>query len=107
MKENQDELLNVQEVAIMTGRSIQTIASWYRWKKLHPRDEFAKKLPAFTRVGKKKTRYWKREDVMQLIDFSQEITKGRNGKMGQVTQRYVTNSRWNPKSDNYIGKTTK
>ena len=84
-----DKLLNVSEVSLLIGSSIQTIASWYRWKALHPDHELAKVIPDFTRVGNRRTRYWTQDDVWKLIEFKNSIPQGRNGVMGDVTQKYV------------------
>lgn len=82
-------LLNVGEVSLLVGSSIQTITSWYKWKSLHPDHELTKFLPDYTRVeGHRRTRYWKKEDVWMLRKFKENITQGRNGIMGDVTQKY-------------------
>ena len=82
-------LLNVQEVAVLIGSSIQTIGSWYRWKALNPSHELAKLLPDYKRIGNRSTRYWERDDIARLIEFKCRIPQGRNGVMGAVTQKYV------------------
>lgn len=82
-------LLNVQELSMLIGSSIQTIGSWYRWKDLNPDHELAKLIPDYTRIGNRRTRYWKQEDVWKLLEFKQKIPQGRNGIMGEVTQKYV------------------
>lgn len=84
-----DKLLNVSEVSLLIGSSIQTIASWYRWKALHPDHELARVIPDFKRVGNRRTRYWTQDDVWKLIEFKNNIPQGRNGVMGDVTQKYV------------------
>ena len=84
-----DKLLNVSEVSLLIGSSIQTIASWYRWKALHPDNELAKVIPDFTRIGNRRTRYWTQDDVWKLIEFKNSLPQGRNGVMGDVTQKYV------------------
>lgn len=84
-----EKLLTVQAVSFLVGSSVQTISSWYRWKDLHPESELAKLLPEYTRIGKKNTRYWKQSDVWSLIEFKKSIPQGRNGIMGEVTQKYV------------------
>ena len=84
-----DKLLNVSEVSVIVGSSIQTISSWYRWKDLHPEHELAKLIPAYTRVGNRRTRYWTMEDVWKLVEFKNAIPQGRNGVMGEITQKYV------------------
>ena len=84
-----ERLLNVQEVAMLIGSSIQTIGAWYRWKTLHPDHELAKLLPDYQRKGNKNTRYWKQDDVWKLVKFKGAIPQGRNGVMGEITQKYV------------------
>lgn len=84
-----EKLLNVNEVALLVGSSIQTISSWYRWKALHSDHELAKLLPDYKRQGNRRTRFWTQEDVWKLIEFKQSIPQGRNGIMGEITQKYV------------------
>ena len=84
-----DKLLNVSEVSLLIGSSIQNIASWYRWKALHPDNELAKIIPDFTRIGNRRTRYWTQDDVWKLIECKNSLPQGRNGVMGDVTQKYV------------------
>lgn len=84
-----DKLLNVSEVSMYVGSSIQTISSWYRWKDLNPEHELAKIIPEYTRIGNRRTRYWTMDDVWKLVEFKKSIPQGRNGIMGAVTQKYV------------------
>lgn len=84
----EEKLLNLNEIALLVGVSTQTINSWYKWKKLHPEHELTKLIPDFTRIGNRNTRYWKQADAWQLIEFRSSIPQGRNGIMGDVTQRY-------------------
>ena len=83
------KLLNANETAMYVGVSVQTLSSWYRWKALHPDHEMAKLLPEYTRIGNRRTRYWTQEDVWSLVKFRTSIPQGKNGIMGDVTQRYV------------------
>ena len=85
----EERLLNVSEVSLLVGASIQTITSWYKWKSLHPDHELAKLIPDYVRVGNRRTRYWKQSDVWALTNFKKTIPQGRNGIMGDVTQQYV------------------
>lgn len=80
--------LNAIEVAVLVGTSIQTLNSWYKWKRTHPEHELAKLLPDFER-GDRRTRYWKSTDVWKIIEFKTNIPVGRNGIMGDVTQKYT------------------
>ena len=83
-----EKLLNLNEVAMLVGVSVQTINSWYRWKSLHPEHELTKLLPEFTRIGNRNTRYWNQSDVWKLLEFRSSIPQGCKGIMGDVTQRY-------------------
>ena len=85
----QNELINIQTLSFLVGSSIQTISSWYRWKKENPEHELAKLLPEYTKIGNRNTRYWHKDDVWKLIEFKSSIPQGRNGVMGSVTQKYV------------------
>ena len=84
-----DKWLSVQEVAVLIRSSVPTISAWYRWKRLHPDHELAKLLPDFEREGAHRTRKWKYSDVWKLLEFKESIPQGRNGVMGDVTQKYV------------------
>ena len=82
--------LRIIEVAVLINRSVQTINMWYQWKRENPDNEYAKLLPEYEQDRNRGTRYWNREDIWRLIEFSQKIPKGRNGFMGEVTQKYVS-----------------
>ncbi len=84
-----NNLLRAEELAMMIGSSVPTISSWYRWKRLNPEHELARKLPEFERHGAHRTRYWREEDIEKIMDFKRSIPQGRNGVMGAVTQKYV------------------
>lgn len=86
---NLDNLLSVQEVAVLIKSSVPTISSWYRWKRLEPNHPLAQMLPDFERHGAHRTRYWRYSDIPKLIEFKDTIPQGRNGVMGRVTQAYV------------------
>lgn len=86
---SETRLLNVQELSMLIGSSIQTIGSWYRWKDINPDHELAKLIPDYTRIGNRRTRYWKQDDVWKLLEFKQKLPQGRNGIMGEITQKYV------------------
>lgn len=82
-------LLNAIQVSLLVETTVPTLNMWYKWKKLNPKHELAELLPVPTIQGKKRTRYWKTEDVESLIKFKQSLPKGRNGILGEVTQKYV------------------
>ena len=83
-----NDLLSVQEVAVVIKSSVPTISSWYRWKNKHPKHELAQMLPNFERHGAHRARYWRYSDIPKLIDFKNAIPQGRNGVMGDITQAY-------------------
>lgn len=85
---NNQGLLRLEEVAILVGVSFKTINSWYAFKRMHPENEYAKMLPEYIQVGQRQTRYWKREDIWKFIQYRHSIPQGRNGVMGDVTQKY-------------------
>lgn len=80
-------LLTATQVAAQAGISIQTLNIWYKFKRENPDNELAKILPDF-QTGERRTRYWKLSDVYKLVEFQTNIPKGRNGIMGDVTQKY-------------------
>ena len=82
-----ERLLKIEEVALMIGVSVQTINIWYRWAKEHKDNEYAQLLPAYRQTGNRQTRYWTQSDIWKLIEFNKTIPRGRNGVMGDVTQR--------------------
>lgn len=86
-----NQKLRVEEVAIILGCSINTINSWYRFKAHEPDNEFAKMLPEFEREGNNKRgkRLWKQADIKKFVEFQKSRPIGRNGVMGDITQRYV------------------
>jgi len=85
MKEN---MLTVQEVGCRIGVSVQTIGSWYKFKRENPNSKYSEMLPEFERCGGRNTRYWKESDLTMLVKFHETIPMGRNGVLGSVTQRY-------------------
>ena len=60
---------------------------WYMFKKQNPENEYAQLLPDFEQEYDRACRYWNYEDVWKLIKFKQSIPHGRNGILGNVTQK--------------------
>ena len=85
-----DNLLRIEEVAILVNVSVKTINEWYVFKRTEPKNEYAKMLPDPIKDNTGR-RLWKQADIDKLIQFHNEIPKGRNGIMGKVTQRYYKN----------------
>lgn len=82
-----EKLLRIEEVALLVGASTQTINNWYRWKKLNPDHSLAKLLPDYTQEGIRQMRFWKKSDVWAIVEFKNSIPHGRNGILGDITQR--------------------
>lgn len=85
----EEKLLKLEEVAILVGRSCITINSWYKWKRENPDHKFAYLLPDYIQSSDRQTRYWKLTDIEKLIRFKDRVRVGRDGFMGDVTQRYT------------------
>lgn len=81
-----EQLIRIEEVALLIQSSVQTINNWYRWKKLNPNHELAKLLPDYIQSGSRQTRYWKKSDIIALTIFKNSIPHGRNGILGDITQ---------------------
>ena len=81
--------IKIEELAVYIDSSVQTINNWYAWKKTHPDHELAKLLPApeYVQKGGRKTRYWSADDIHKVIEFKSKLPHGRNGILGDITQR--------------------
>ena len=88
-----ERLLSSQDVAVLINRYPSTISLWYRWKKEHPDHELAALLPDYIQEHSRSKRMWKESDVYKLIEFEQNIVKGRKGVMGSVSQKYQKKKR--------------
>lgn len=84
---NNKDLINAIGVALLVDTTVPTLNMWYKWRDLHPEHEMAQLLPNYTKVGR--ARYWKRDDVWKLVEFKAKLPQGRNGILGEVTQKYV------------------
>lgn len=82
-------LLKIEEVAVRIGSSVKSINNWYWFKRTEPDSDYAKMLPDYIQEGNRQTRYWEESDVWKLIEFKNNLPKGRNGIMGSVTQKYI------------------
>lgn len=84
----EERLLKIEQVAVIIDSSVKTINNWYAFKKQNPKSKEAKLLPKFKQEGPRQTRYWKESDIPKLIQFKTCVKVGRNGFMGNVTQKY-------------------
>lgn len=82
-------LFTIEEVAVAIGVSVQTIKNWYRFKKKFPDNEYAKFLPEPEILGKRHQKVWDKSSIDALRHYKNIIPKGRNGVMGEITQRYI------------------
>lgn len=76
------DLLNVEQVSVLIGKSSATINAWYRFARKNPDTDIAKYLPEIIR-NNRGVRYWKRSDVDKLIKVQEKIPLGRTGPMGR------------------------
>jgi hypothetical protein len=92
--------LKIDKLAMLVGVSTRTINNWYWFKSANPNNEYAKMLPDY-RIDKKShgSRVWDSNDVDKLIDFKSKIPHGRNGVLGDITQRYERKKKNEAKSD--------
>ena len=88
-----EQLLRIEEVALLIGSSTQTINNWYRWKKLNPDHKLAKMLPEYTQSGARQQRYWKKSDIWAITEFKNTIPHGRLGILGSITQKHYRNKK--------------
>lgn len=82
-----EKLLRIEEVALLVGSSTQSINNWYRWKKANPEHPLAKLLPDYIQEGNRQMRFWKNSDIWSIVEFKNSIPHGRNGILGDITQR--------------------
>ncbi len=82
-----DDLIKIEEVAFLVGCNIQTLNYYYRFKRENPDNGYAELLPDYIQSGSRSTRYWRRGDIKDIIEFRKRIPKGRGGALGSVTQR--------------------
>lgn len=95
MPNTNDTLLKLEEVAILVGVSFKTINTWYAFKRAHPDNEYAQLLPDYIQAGNRQKRFWRKSDIWKLIKFRQSIPKGRNGVLGDITQKYYRKQKEN------------
>lgn len=84
----EEQLLRIEEVALLIGTSSQTINIWYRWKRLNPEHPLAAKLPDYIQSAERQKRYWKKSDIWSIVEFKNSLPRGRKGILGEVTQKY-------------------
>ena len=87
--------LKVEEVAVRIGVSTQTLNRWYKFKRENPNDKMSKLLPAYKLTKSDKnlpTRLWKESDIDKLLRFKDNVTRGRDGLMGQYKGKGTKNA---------------
>ena len=89
----EERLLRAEEVALSVGISVKTLNNWYLFKRANPDDEYAQMIPDCIQKGSRRQRFWKQEDIWNLMKFKQSIPTGRKGVMGVVTQKYYHNKK--------------
>ena len=85
-----EKFLTANEVVNILGISINTLNNWYKFKRDEPDHHLAKLLPDYeiaeNEIGR--PRKWKQSDITKFFEFKANITVGRNGEMGNITQKY-------------------
>ena len=94
------EYLTAQQIVVILGISENTLNFWYRFRRNNPDNEYAKLLPDYIKESEKSKRLWKRDDLWKFAEFQKSIPKGRNGIMGNVTQKYYKKEKTNGKKTN-------
>lgn len=79
--------VKITTLAIKLNCSTQSINNWYKWKELNPEHELAKLLPDYEMDSRTRTRYWEETDVWKILEFRTKLPTGRNGILGDVTQK--------------------
>ena len=77
-----NDMLTVEEVATLIGKSVASINAWYRFARKNPDSEVAKSLPEPIQENSRSPRYWKRSDIYEFIKVQLKIPRGRKGPMG-------------------------
>jgi hypothetical protein len=88
----EEKMLKIQEVAVLMGCATKTIDMWYAWAKRNPEHELAKILPKPLQESERGLRLWKYSDIYKLTEFQAKLPKGRNGILGDVTQKAWRNA---------------
>lgn len=68
-------MITLTELACKLNVSVFTIERWYRWQRRND----LKVLPIPQRIGR--ANYWQDSDIPILMEFKNNIIKGRNGEM--------------------------
>ena len=64
------EYIKIGDAAKLIDRTPLTIKNWYEWAELH---EMLHLLPELKRVGKRKTRYYKGDELYKLNEFKKHV----------------------------------
>lgn len=94
-----EQKLRIEEVALLVGASTQTINNWYRWKRSNLDHPLAKLLPDYVQEGPRQMRYWNKSDIWSITEFKNSIPHGRNGILGDITQKYARNKKEEEQDD--------
>ena len=83
----EEKRITVAELAVLLDCSVHSIDNWYMWKRKNPNHPLAAMLPDFEKDPITGARYWKQSDAWRIDEFHRALPRGRNGIMGDVTQR--------------------
>lgn len=81
--------LTIGRAAYVVGVSTQTITRWYKWWESdgfeHPSDLY---LPPYYHKDKRRTKHFKKEDIMFLKEFRNKLQTTHKGVMADFNAAY-------------------
>lgn len=89
MDKLQDNYLSINKVCLLLEISPHTIKRWYRfWENPEfekPKDLY---LPPYYYVDRRKTKYFKKEDLPKLVEFHKALNTTHRGCMSEYNAAY-------------------
>ena len=84
-----EDYVSIGQAALMLGLSHHTIVRWYKWWES---DDFEKPedlcLPSYVYKDRRKTKFFKKEDVEKLREFHKKLTTTHIGCMSEFNAVY-------------------
>lgn len=89
MNDFNKEYLSINQVSVIIDCSATSIKRWYKW---FEDDNYEKpldlKLPPYYYVDGRKTKHFKREDIIILQDFKEKLNTSHKGIMAEYNANY-------------------
>lgn len=90
----QSDFISINKAALHLDISSQTLTRWYKWWE---NDAFNKPedlyLPNYFYMDRRKTKYFKKEDLHYLEEFSQKLSTTHKGAMSEFNAVYQWGAR--------------